>query len=383
MLAALTHALQVTVSGLMERRLVYRVGSQIVPHTSPAHREIDLSGYALYAGLINAHDHLELNHYPRTKFREVYTNAHQWGEDVSSHLHESPYREGQAYPLWERCWIGGLKNLLSGVTTVAHHNPLHRPLQARWFPVRVVQRYGWSHSLHFETPTAIQRSYQRTPPTAPWLIHLAEGTDTIAVAELGQLGQLGALGSNTVLIHGVGITNPQPAIERGVGLVWCPSTNHDLLGQTAQVGAWSAAGQLALGSDSRLTADGDLLDELRAAYATGQVDAPTLLQLVTTNPARLLRLSKVGDLQVGYHADFIALPRQADPYRALIEARRADIALVVKGGRVMFGDPDLVRQFSGRFVEAELDGRPKLINVGLAARLQRSSLQETGLILGA
>ncbi|MEO8397780.1 MAG: hypothetical protein ABI700_32605, partial [Chloroflexota bacterium] len=31
---------------------------------------VNLNGYAIYPGLINAHDHLELNHYPRTKYRE-------------------------------------------------------------------------------------------------------------------------------------------------------------------------------------------------------------------------------------------------------------------------------------------------------------------------
>jgi len=43
--------------------------------------------------------------------------------------------------------------------------------------VRVLQRYGWSHSLHFEKDVA--GSYRGTPRDAPWMIHLAEGTDAV------------------------------------------------------------------------------------------------------------------------------------------------------------------------------------------------------------
>jgi hypothetical protein len=43
-------------------------------------------------------------------------------------------------PREERLLIGGVKNLLSGVTTVAHHDPLYSCLQEATFPVRVVTR---------------------------------------------------------------------------------------------------------------------------------------------------------------------------------------------------------------------------------------------------
>ena len=49
----------------------------------------------------------------------------------------------------DRVWVGGLKNLLAGVTTVCHHNPMHRAA-ATPFPVRVVRNFGYSHSLHID-----------------------------------------------------------------------------------------------------------------------------------------------------------------------------------------------------------------------------------------
>jgi cytosine/adenosine deaminase-related metal-dependent hydrolase len=164
---------------------------------------IDLSGCAILPALVNAHDHLELNHYPRTKYRERYDNAHQWGEDVNEHLNDSLFRRLRAYPLWDRLFIGGLKNLLCGALTVAHHNPPHRELFRRDYPVRVLQRYGWTHSLHFSTDAEVVRAYRRTPPDVPFFIHLAEGTDKIAGGEYQRLNALGCVGSNTVIIHGV------------------------------------------------------------------------------------------------------------------------------------------------------------------------------------
>jgi cytosine/adenosine deaminase-related metal-dependent hydrolase len=253
---------------------------------------VDLEGYTIFPGLINAHDHLELNHYPRSKFREVYNNAHEWGEDMNARLDTEPYKSLRAYPLWDRLFIGGLKNLLCGATTVAHHNPLHKYLRWDNFPVRVLQKFGWAHSLHFDTEEEIQRSYKRTPKHIPWFIHLAEGTDENASKEYQRLKTLGCVGENTVIIHGVGFTSVDvwDAIEHVRGLVWCPSTNNYLLGKTtpfvtytysAGRPSWrfpSKGGNVALGSDSRLTADGDLLDEMQAGFMTSQCDGDCAFQ---------------------------------------------------------------------------------------------------------
>jgi len=307
-------------------------------------RVIDRAGYAVYPGLVNAHDHLEMNHYPRSKFREMYTNAAQWGAEFLTRLDSEPFRTLRTISLREQCYIGGMKNSQSGVTTVAHHNPLHRPLRDRLlrradFPVRIIQRYGWAHSFTFERRD-LRSTFHQTPPGAPWMMHLAEGTDSAAAEELDRLDQLGLLSDHTLLIHGVGLSasDRQRMITVGAGLVWCPSTNFYLLGQTAQVGELAAAHLLAIGSDSRLTADGDLLDELRAAHATGQLTPPQLFRAVTTDAAKLIGMPRAGSLRPGSLPDFwitLLTPTIAlDPYRALIDLRAADIESVWIGGRV-------------------------------------------------
>ncbi|RMG86083.1 MAG: amidohydrolase, partial [Chloroflexi bacterium] len=246
------------VQDFIQRDLFVKNG-QIVPPISHA-QTIALDGHLIFPAVLNAHDHLELNHYPRTRFQEHYENAHQWGEDVNKRLNEEPFASLRAQPLKTRLWHGGLKNLLCGALTVFQHGPPHRPLFHADFPVYIPRKYGWVHSLHFNTAEEISHTYQRTPTNIPWFIHLAEGTDAIAAEEYQRLKTLGCIGANTVLVHGVGLREEDlhEAAQSTKGLVWCPSTNLYLLGQTAKVEQWVAhGGRLFLGSDSRLTADGD------------------------------------------------------------------------------------------------------------------------------
>ena len=146
---------------------------------------VDLQGGFVLPGLVNAHDHLELNHYGRIKGRDRYENASGWIADMGPRLSERPghSRRDARYPLIERLFIGALKNLLAGVTTVAHHNPFY-PEMRRTMPIRVVRRYGWAHSFLLETRPAGARGepggevaarWRDDAADAPFFVHLAEG----------------------------------------------------------------------------------------------------------------------------------------------------------------------------------------------------------------
>jgi hypothetical protein len=362
---------------------------------------VDLDGYTIFPGLVNSHDHLELNHYPRTKFREVYENARQWSTDVNARLDTSPYKELRAYPLEDKLFIGGLKNLLCGATTVAHHNPPHKPMFRKDFPVRVLQKYGWAHSLYLSSEEEIVRSYQNTPKEYPWFIHLAEGTDAEAAGEYQRLKAMGCIGKNTVLIHGVGIAPENEKDAAYVGLVLCPTTNKYLLNRflntenDLQTWAWTT--NFVLGSDSRLTADGDLLDEIRFA-AKYVVDDGTssfvgicntavdcVISMVTWYAADILLMKGIGSLDKGSPADLIIIkntPIKHSVAERLCNAHRADLALVIKGGVPQIGDPDVMAQFPHiRTIPATLDGKPKAIHIDLARRISQCLLKEQGLTL--
>src|SRR5690349_3227242 len=155
----------------------------------------DLRGYIILPGLINAHDHLEFNLYPRLG-RGPYANAGEWARDVY-HPDQPPIRDQRKISKSTRLMWGGLKNLLCGVTTVCHHNPMDYAIFDRNFPVRVLKQFGWAHSLEY-TPD-VHRIFRRTPKKWPFVIHLAEGTDRVARREIFQLDGMGALDDRTIL----------------------------------------------------------------------------------------------------------------------------------------------------------------------------------------
>jgi Amidohydrolase family len=337
--------------------------------------KIDLEGRVMMPCLINAHDHLELNHYPRSKFRERYDNAHQWGEDVNARLNDEPFASLRAHPIEDRCFIGGMKNLLCGVNFVAHHNPLHKCLLASDFPVRVMRKYGWAHSLHFAKDNDIARSYRATRKDTPWFIHLAEGTDAQAAGEYARLKALGCAGRNTMIVHGVGMSEADiaDACANGCSLVWCPTTNDYLLGATAHVEVWQQyGGRVLLGSDSRLTAAGDWLDEARGGLSLKRdVYPPQNHFWMQRDSALAFGDARLGHLGVGAYADWWVWGGMAI---------RDQIALIVQGGVPQIGTAEMMAKFPHiQSVPALLDSVPRRINRALAVKVARCSLPVAGL----
>jgi cytosine/adenosine deaminase-related metal-dependent hydrolase len=349
---------------------------------------VDLGGAFVFPGLINAHDHLELNSFRRLKWRERHVNVREWIADFQPRFAADPdLAAARPETLADRVWVGGLKNLLSGVTTVCHHNPLHPPLRGR-FPVRVVRRFRFSHSLQVDG-RACSDVYRSTPPDWPWVIHAAEGIDTEAAGEIDALDALDCLGPQTVLVHGVAIGAAQSArvLARGAALVWCPTSNDFLFGRTGDVRPFAATRRLAIGTDSRLSGAGDLFDEMRAAHDTGQVTTETIARTVTADAARILRLPKAGRLEEGVPADLTILqPRAETPFDSLVRSSRADVRLAMIDGRPLIGDPPLERLFDACHIDtlpARVDGRPRLLARWVGRRASRMVLTEPGLEIHA
>jgi len=357
-------------------------GERVISVGLPPQRDdvvVDLRGDRVLPGLINAHDHLQLNNYPRVKFRDAHRNVGEWISDVDSRrTSDARLAQAKQVPREARLWQGALKNLLAGVTTVAHHDPLYPVLRASHFPIRILTDYGWAHSLGIDGEASVQRSHRETPGLWPWLIHAGEGVDAAATREFGRLESLGCMTANARFIHGVAFNSDERErlANMGAGLVWCPASNLYLFGRTADVRMLAARGCVALGSDSRLSGSRDLLDELREAHATGMVLEEEIESLVTGASAALLRLTNRGALREGMLADIVILPR-AMP---LWNARRADLRGVMLGGNLLYGDASIASQLlpSDDRAGIVVDGCDKVLRRDIADQLQRYAAGELG-----
>lgn len=269
-------------------------------------------------GLINAHDHLHRNHFGRLA-DPPYRNAYDWGRDIHRRR-AAEIERGRALPRRAALLRGAWKNLVAGVTTVVHHDPWEPDFDAG-FPIRVAP-VRCAHSLGFE-PT-------RPPPgTGPFAIHLAEGTDADAAAEMREMERIGLLTPDLLAVHVVGADADGVSRLRasGAAIVWCPSSNLHLFGRTAPPELLAPGIDVLLGSDSLLTGAGDLLDELRLAREIGYLSDERLLDAVGATAARRLGLP-IPSLEPGAPADLVVLRRPA------LEAHAEDVALVMVDGVV-------------------------------------------------
>jgi cytosine/adenosine deaminase-related metal-dependent hydrolase len=306
-------------------RAVAIEGDRIVAADGRFDIVIDCPDAEVRPGLINAHDHLHRNHYGRLG-QTSYRNAYQWARDIQARYRRR-IAHGRARPRREALLAGAWKNLFAGVTSVVHHDTWEDAFD-RDFPIRVV-------------PLANADSLGMTPDLdgvgeGRFGLHLAEGVDEAAAAEVRTIEQKGLLTRDLIAVHGVGMDPDGVSRFRasGAALVWCPSSNFFLFGRTAPAALLDNGIDVLLGSDSLLTGAGDLLDELAFARAIGGLSDTRLEGAVGAVAAARLGLD-VPALDPGDRADLILLRRP------LVEARSTDVLLVIANGAVRVACPDL------------------------------------------
>ena len=348
--------------------LIHETGLSLLPQKKE--RTLTFDNHFLYPGLINAHDHLEMNLYPNLG-NPPYDNYTQWAADIYR-PQESPVKEIEAIPLGDRLLWGGIKNLISGVTTVVHHNPFHRDLKSSSFPVRVLQKYAWAHSIAFE-----KNLVSKFPgdTDTPFVIHAAEGVDDFAHSEIEKLRGLNVLRQNTVLIHAVGLNaQDRDFIQASdASIVWCPSSNLFMFNQTADIEAVKKKIKVALGSDSTMTGKATFFEEMRAAFNTTQVSASEIVEFVTSQPQKIFRLPGL-KLEPGQAADLLILPKKREDYSEnLVMNSSANVTAVIVSGELRFGDLEIAKDLGLSNGSVRVGSKEKWVAFDIKALMSRIS----------
>lgn len=340
---------------------------------------VDLSGLIVGPALVDVHDHLYGNYYPKVGRGDgKYLNWHEWDVDLKA---SAVYKERSKIPPLDIYYLGCYKHILSGCLTVNDHMPhkVNAPFLDK-MPIRVQKEYclahecssydlRWGDGIVFEHDRAVKNDW-------PFITHIEEGFDEEAKKGIDILLLLGALDEHTVMIHGLALSakDIDEIAKAKASMVWCPGSNWFMFRRTGDVKRWLAKGiNVALGTDSPHTGELNLLYEARWAkklYKSlygEEIPDRTLVRMITVNAAKALRLDRlVGSLEKGKVADIIAFRGDPkNPWGSLIQSSFADMALVIQGGRPLYGDEafaDLFEEFGVPFRRISVAGSKKIIN---------------------
>jgi cytosine/adenosine deaminase-related metal-dependent hydrolase len=360
----------VTPDGIVENGTILIRQGKIVaagPHVElpPNETLIDTHG-VIAPGLIDLHNHLTWNVFPRWHPTQEFGNRYDWQQKpIYQALLESPhqamvseglecemerYAEVKALSEGETSAVGSLADACSqGLThnldTEGEWHVAYNvfPLQMSEGDLAPIRQQLATHQLH------------------AFLIHLSEGShqDASAAREFAMLKGRGLLVSGVALIHGVALQpdNFAEMASHGVSLIWSPRSNLELYGSTADVAAARAARvKIALAPDWSPTGSDGLLAELNYAAAWNDSQTPPpftdreLLTMATSTPADLIGATDhLGALQPGHDADLLVIrPESAkhDAYWTLTHATASQVTLVTVDGMPLYGDPELLAKLA-------------------------------------
>jgi imidazolonepropionase-like amidohydrolase len=185
--------------------------------------------------------------------------------------------------------------------------------------------------------------------------HIAEGINLAAENEVTctTTSSNDLVTSMTSVIHGVGMnaTDVAKLAKAGASLIWAPRSNISLYGDTTPVTELVNAGvSIALGTDWLPSGSMNMLRELACADSLNQkyfgsiFSDADLFAMATIHGAAAAGFdNQLGSLEVGKMADIVVFDgTTSQGYRAVINASSEDVHLVLRGGKVLYGDAALV-----------------------------------------
>jgi len=330
---------------------------------------------AISPGLINTHDHITFTQNPPYTDTGVrYDDRQQWRKGLDS----KPKITSAGSATGDQIRWGELRFLMGGATSIVGSGGqagilrnLDQAANEEGLNQKAVNFETFPLDDSGGTRRTADCNYGGTAVTAASIAssdsfepHTSEGVDATARNEFlcqssdsydtaapGVSNNL-VLGK-TAMIHAIGL---QPAdygamAAAGTALIWSPRSNITLYGETARVSVAARQGvEIALGTDWMPTGSMNMLRELACAdsfnktYLDNYFSDVQLWQMVTSNAAAVTATDDViGVLAPGKVADISIFTRHnKGGYRAVIEAEPKDVALVMRGGKILYGDDNAV-----------------------------------------
>lgn len=341
--------------------------------------KIDCTDAVVSPGLINPHDHISFaNNPPHKPTQERYEHRHDWRKGYRQHTKISTGAKSVANAVD----AAELRFVMSGVTAIAGAGGVAGLVRnvdgspalfedglkmttadSDTFPL------ADNSSSTFPTTCAGFSTKRRTAESIAnlkgYLPHISEGIDHSAHAEFvcqSNANQDDAahdlIERQTAVVHGMAV-NPDDVARYRTDLsvlVWSPRSNVDLYGNTAPVALYDNLGvPIALGTDwlpsgsMNMSRELRCADELNTKYFGNKLSDKQLWQAVTINAAFAVGASHtLGQLKPGYTGDIAIFDGTAkkNGYRAVIEAGVEDTILVLRGGKALYGDANIVKEES-------------------------------------
>ena len=349
---------------------------------------VSCPGSVISPGLINAHDHTEYDTtppIPHGMTRWDHRNGWRTGAGGEPKLPTSP--KSTTDP---KIIAGAeLRFVLGGATSVIGSGGVHGLLRnlAAYPDVTLVEGLTGTPAFFDTFPLGDQNGTELTSGcaypsprsassafagNAAYAAHVSEGINLAAENEfLCVSGSLGLLTAQTAVIHGVGLNakDVSAIAKAGAKHIWSPRSNVDLYGNTAPVTVMKSLGvTMALGTDWHASGSMNMLRELQCADSLNQsyfgkpFSDQDLWLMVTRNAAIAARFdNQIGALAVGLQADISVFASATPDYRGVIAAGVEDVQLVMRGGKVLYGDAALTTALGSSCTALDVCGVAKQV----------------------
>lgn len=280
-----------------------------------------------FPGIINSHEHLALNTHPIHKNR-IYEDYVDWANDNF----QQTIKEIETIPFELRYNFGILKNIIQGCTTIFQHDKFLNNFQIE--AADIITNVINIHSLNFDEKWWIKVNF---PTLKKKIIHLAEGYSKRSKHEVNRLLRCTILPKKIIAVHGISLKSKD--VKKLGGLIWCPNSNINLYGKTANVGKLKHKTPILFGTDSTVSSDWNFWAHLRQARNLNYLSDKELFDSITKTPSNVFCLKDKGSISSGSIADIvIAKKKHKENFEAFYSINPEDILVIIKSGKIVLYD---------------------------------------------